>query len=65
MGALLSSIADKLEYEQEWTEIEESYARLRREDPAAWQDYLRELTEWDAGGEPDTTAAEEWPEYNR
>jgi predicted transcriptional regulator len=65
MGALLSTIADRLEAEQEWAEIEEAYARLRRGDPAAWQEYLRELAEWEVGGEPDTTAAEEWPEYNR
>jgi hypothetical protein len=65
MGGLLSTMADKLEAEQEWAEIHEAYARLQREDPAGWQDYLRELAEWDAVGEPDGSAAEEWPEYNR
>ena len=65
MGALLSTIVDRLEAEHEWAEIEESYTRLRRENPAAWHEYLRELSDWELGGEPDTTAAEEWPEYNR
>jgi hypothetical protein len=65
MGELLATVADRLEAEQEWMEIEEAYARLKREDPAAWQDYLRELTEWEASMEPDRSAAQEWPEYNR
>jgi len=65
MGGLLLTVADRLEAEQEWTDIEDAYARLQREDPAAWQEYLNELVEWDAVAEPDASAAEEWPEYNR
>jgi hypothetical protein len=65
MGELLATVADRLEAEQEWLEIEAAYARLKREDPTGWQEYLRELTEWEADSEPDTTATSEWPEYNR
>lgn len=65
MGGLLLTVADRLEAEQEWTDIEDAYARLQREDPAAWREYLNELAEWDAVAEPDASAAEEWPEYNR
>lgn len=66
MGALLDDVAKRLETEQRWAEIESAYARLERDDPAAWNEYLTELAEWDtatSGG--DTDAAEDWPEYNR
>ena len=65
MGSLLLAVADQLEDEQDWDEIDAAYERLQRDDPAGWQEYLDELAEWDAIGEPDETAAEEWPEYNR
>jgi predicted transcriptional regulator len=65
MGALLRTVTKRLEVEQLWIDIEKAYERLQREDPAGWQEYLDELAEWDAIGEPDETAAEEWPEYNR
>jgi hypothetical protein len=65
MGALLEVESRRLEADQRWTEIESAYERLQREDPAAWQDYLGELAEVTAGGEPDSAAAEEWPEYNQ
>lgn len=65
VGSLLLTVAQQLEVDQGWTEIENAYARLQREDPAGWQEYLGELAEWDAIGEPDESAAEEWPEYNR
>jgi hypothetical protein len=63
MGALLDAESRRLEAEQRWTEIEAAYERIQRDDPASWQDYLGELAEVTAG-EPDTTAAAEWPEYN-
>jgi predicted transcriptional regulator len=66
LGALLSDVADQLEKEQHWAEIEAAYERLQREDPAGWADYLAELAGWEAGTLPvDASAAEEWPEFNR
>jgi hypothetical protein len=66
MGALLADLAQRLEDEQRWTEIEGAYDRLRTQDPERWREYLAELAEWDTvGAEPDPAAAEEWPDYNR
>ena len=65
MGALLTAVAEQLEAEQRWAEIDLAYEQVRREDPAGWAQYLGELAAWDAGaGESDTEAVEEWPEYN-
>jgi len=65
MAALLDAESRRLESEVRWAAIEESYARLQREDPAGWQEYLDELRVWETGtGEPDRSAALEWPEYN-
>lgn len=64
MGALLDAESRRLEADQRWTEIEAAYARIQRDDPTGWQHYLGELTEVTAG-DPDASAAEEWPEYNR
>lgn len=59
-------VAERLETEQRWSDIEAAYERMRREDPDGWAEYLGELTEWEAGTVAiDSTAAEEWPEYNR
>lgn len=63
MGALLDAESRRLEAEQRWVKIEAAYQRLQREDPAGWSDYLGDLAEVTAG-EPDTTAAQEWPELN-
>lgn len=63
MGALLDAESRRLEAEQRWLAIEASCGSLQRDDPSAWREYLVELGELSAG-EPDTTAAEEWPEYN-
>jgi hypothetical protein len=66
MGALLADLAQRVEDEQRWTEIEAAYHRLRTQDPEGWREYLAELAEWDiAGAEPDPAAAEEWPDYNQ
>jgi hypothetical protein len=66
MVALLTELAERLEAEQRWADIEAAYQRLRVEDPAGWQEYLGELAEWDAaGGDVDDDAADEWPELNR
>jgi hypothetical protein len=64
MGALLDIESRRLASEQRWAEIEAAYERMQRENPAAWADYMIELAEVTAG-EPDATAAQEWPEYNR
>lgn len=64
MGALLEAESRRLEAEQRWADIEAAYERVQRTDPAGWRDYLDELAEVTAG-EPDATAGEEWPEYNR
>lgn len=66
LGALLSEIADQLDNEQRWAEIEAAYERVQRDDPAGWAEYLGELAEWEAGtASVDASATEEWPEYNR
>jgi hypothetical protein len=66
MTVLLSDVAARLEADQRWAEIEAAYARLQRDDPEAWAEYLGELAEWDTvGGVPDNLAAQEWPEYNQ
>jgi predicted transcriptional regulator len=66
IGALLSDVADQLDNEQRWAEIEAAYERMQQDDPAGWAEYLGELAEWEAGTVPvDASAAEEWPEYNR
>lgn len=65
MGALLESESRRMEADQRWTEIESAYQRVQREDPEGWQEYLNELAEWDSVGGADTTAADEWPEYNK
>ena len=64
MGALLDLVSRRLETEQRWSAIEAAYERMRDDDPECWEDYLAELGQLTAG-EPDATAAEEWPEYNR
>jgi predicted transcriptional regulator len=66
LGTLLSNVADQLDREQHWADIETAYERAQREDPAGWDEYLSELAEWEKGTVPvDTAAAEEWPELNR
>lgn len=64
MGALLDVESRRLEAEERWAAIERACERKQAEDAADWRDYLGELTDL-SGGEPDTAAAEEWPEYNR
>ncbi|MGQ0778358.1 MAG: hypothetical protein ACT4NY_28780 [Pseudonocardiales bacterium] len=49
MGELLSEVAERLETEQRWCDIEAAYERMRREDPDGWANYLGELAEWEAG----------------
>jgi antitoxin MazE7 len=65
MAALLRDVSSELEEQLRWTLIEESYERLRREDPDGWAEYLAELHTWDSANEDPGNAAAEWPEYNR
>lgn len=60
MAALVAQLAERLEDEQRWREIEAAYERLRRDDPAGWAEYLDELAEWEGGpAGVDTTAVTE------
>lgn len=63
MGGLLDRESRRLEAEERWCGIEAAYRRMQHEDPDGWSEYLAELAVVTAG-EPDETAAEEWPEYN-
>ncbi len=66
MSALLSDVAERLETEQRWSDIEAAYARMRREDPDGCAEYLGELAEWEIStATADSAATQEWPEYNR
>jgi predicted transcriptional regulator len=66
MSALLSDVAERLETEQRWCDIEAAYERMQREDPDRWVEYLGELAECEVNtATTDTAAAQEWPEYNQ
>lgn len=65
MGALLDEESRRLEDERLWERIEAGYESFQRDDPNGWREYLAELAEWEAFGDPDPSAASEWPEYNR
>ncbi|SNQ48373.1 conserved hypothetical protein [Frankia canadensis] len=66
MAGLLDAESRRLEAEQHWAAIEESYARIQREDPDGWREYLDELDSWDAAtAGTDSSASSEWPEFNR
>jgi hypothetical protein len=64
MTVLLHELSLQLQAEQEWAEIEGAYARLQREDPDSWKQYLDELGAWDATTADPGDAAAEWPEFN-
>ncbi len=66
LGDLLGRLAEREQYQREMRRANEAMDRMRREDPAAWQDYLSELHAFEAGTAPDglTAAAADWPEYN-
>jgi hypothetical protein len=65
MASLLRDVSSELEEQQRWVLIEESYERLRREDPDGWAEYLTELRTWESANADPGNAAAEWPEYNR
>jgi hypothetical protein len=66
LGDLLGRLAEREQYQREMRRANEAMDRMRREDPAAWQDYLSELHAFEAGtARGGLTAAEaDWPEYN-
>ena len=59
-------LAEREQYQREMRRANEVMDRMRREDPAAWQEYLCELHAFEAGtaGDGLTAAAADWPEYN-
>lgn len=65
MAALLRDVCSELEARQEWSIIEASYERLKREDPQAWAEYEGDLRAWDSVTSGLGDAGPEWPEYNR
>ncbi len=66
MSALLFDVAERMETEQRWSDIEVAYERIQREDPDGWTEYLGELAEWELGtATTDSAVAQEWPEYNQ
>jgi hypothetical protein len=66
LGDLLGRLAERERYQREMRRANEVMDRMRREDPAAWQEYLSELRAFEAGTISDglTSAASDWPEYN-
>ena len=49
MGEIVNELIDRYDEEQFWKRVRGQLARLKA-DPVAWQDYMREVTEWDAMG---------------
>jgi hypothetical protein len=66
LGDLLSRLAEREQYQRDMRRANEVMDQVRQEDPAAWQEYLSELREFEAGTSSDalTAAASDWPEYN-
>ena len=66
LGDLLSRLAEREQYQRDMRRANEVMNRMRREDPAAWQEYISELGAFEAGTARDglTAAGSDWPEYN-
>jgi len=66
LGDLLGHLADREQYQREMRRANELMDQMRREDPAAWQEYVAELRTFEAGtaGDGLTAAEADWPEYN-
>jgi len=58
--------ADRANYQREMRRADEVMAGIQREDPAAWQEYLSELSTFEIGtaGDGLSEAVADWPEYN-
>lgn len=66
LGDLLGRLAERERYQREMRRANALMDDMRRDDPAAWREYLSELRAFDAGTNRDglTAAASDWPEYN-
>jgi hypothetical protein len=66
LGDLLSRLAEREQYQRDMRRANEVMDRMRRADPAAWQEYLSELGTFEAGAARDglAAAASDWPEFN-
>lgn len=66
LGDLLGRLAEREEYQREMRRANEVMDRMRREDPASWQEYVSELHGFETGTARDglSAAVTDWPEYN-
>jgi hypothetical protein len=66
LGDLLGRLAEREQYQRDMRRANDVMDRMRREDPAAWQEYVCELSAFEAGTARDglTAAASDWPEHN-
>ncbi len=66
LGDLLGRLAEREQYQREMRRANEVMGHLRREDPAAWQEYVSELHGFETGTARDglSAAVSDWPEYN-
>jgi hypothetical protein len=66
LGDLLGHLADREQFQREMRRANEVMDQMRREDPAAWQEYVTELRTFETGttGDGLTAAEADWPEYN-
>lgn len=66
LGDLLGRLAEREQYQREMRHANEIMDQVRREDPAAWQEYVSELHGFEAGTARDglSGAVMDWPEYN-
>ncbi len=66
LPGMLCRSAQRKRYQRQMRHANEVMDRLRREDPAAWHEYLSELRTFDTGTAVDGLcgAAADWPEYN-
>jgi hypothetical protein len=65
LGDLLARLADRERYQRDMLRANEIMDQMSRSDPAAWQEYLGELSEFELGTASDglAPAAVEWPEF--
>jgi hypothetical protein len=66
LGDLLNRLAEREQYQRDMRRANEVMDRMQHEDPAAWQEYVADLSAFEAGTARDglAAAASDWPEYN-
>jgi hypothetical protein len=66
LGDLIARLAEREQYQRDMRGANDVMDTMRREDPAAWQEYRSELDAFDTGTARDGigTGAAEWSEYN-